>query len=123
MMKNRLAPDRHAQHSPTRRTAMIAGLGLLAHAPAFGQQTRQFPAGTRLGRLTMGVFPEAAIDGEAVRFSPGARILSTNDAVLIPSTLTQPVLVRYRVDSMGQIGQAWILTDAELVAARREARR
>lgn len=86
-------------------------------APAVAQ-TRVFPQNTKVGVLQMGVYPLAAIDGKEVRFSPGARILSQSNAVVIPSTLTERVRIRYRIDELGQVSLAWILTDEEIAKSR-----
>ncbi len=82
-------------------------------------QVREFPQNTKVGVLQMGVYPLAAIDGKEVRFAPGARILNQGNAVVIPSTLTERVRIRYRIDELGQVSLAWILTDEEFARSRR----
>jgi len=95
-------------------TLWIAG----AHA-----QTRPFPPGTRLGTLEIEVFPKARLDGREIVIAPGARIFTETNAVAMPSTIRGAVQVRYSVDTLGQVSQAWILTAEELQAAREAASR
>ncbi len=83
-------------------------------------QTRDFPANTRIGVLRMGNFPEATIDGRGVRFSPGARIHDRANLVAVPSTVVEPVRIRFLVDPQGQVSRAWILTDDEIEQAARQ---
>mgnify|MGYP001214786493 CR=1 FL=1 len=96
----------------------IAAACLSGWATPAAAQVREFPQNTKVGVLQMGVYPLAAIDGKEVRFSPGARILSQTNAVVIPSTLTERVRIRYRIDELGQVSLAWILTDEEIAKSR-----
>ncbi|MFT3802540.1 MAG: hypothetical protein QM766_15140 [Burkholderiaceae bacterium] len=80
---------------------------------------RAIPGDARLGRLAIGVFPEATIDGKPVRFTAGARIHDRENRIAMPAGLTEPVDVLYRLDQAGQVTAAWILTTDELAAARR----
>lgn len=106
--------------------AILGAAGVLASTSARAQtdaplvNLRRFPPHTKVGKLLVGVFPEATLNGKPVRFSPGGRIFDQQNVIAIPSTLTAPVIVRYHLDFLGQIDQAWVLTDAELEAARRE---
>ena len=103
------------------------GLGALAPEvmaqtlkdPSVDDQIRTIPDEARLGRLRMGVFPEAAINGKAVRFSPAARILDRNNVAIVPGMVTDTVWVRYRTEPTGLVQTTWILTDDELASARR----
>jgi hypothetical protein len=70
----------------------------------------------------MGNFPQASIDGQAIRFAAGGRILNESNLSVTPMSVTQPVIVRYRLDFQGQIQDAWILNPSEIVTARREPR-
>jgi hypothetical protein len=86
----------------------------LALAPVLSTaQVRRLPADAKLGRLTTGNYPEATIDGKPVRLSTGARIYSTMNATLTPSMVPPNSLVKYQLDSAGEVRNAWILDDVE----------
>lgn len=87
--------------------------------PTVDDQIRTIPDQAVLGRLVMGVFPDASIDGKAVRFSPAARILDRGNVAIVPSMVTGTVWVRYRREFTGLVQTVWILTDDELASARR----
>ncbi len=58
--------------------------------------------------------PEALLNGEPVRLAPGARIRGENNLLLVTGTLAgSRHIVHYRLDLSGQIGELWLLTDAE----------
>jgi hypothetical protein len=90
---------------------------LLSFAPLFASaQTpvREAPRDVRPGRLVVTQPPEVLLDGKPDRLSPGARIRSTqNMLVLSGSLVNQPLPVVYRRDSMGLLHELWILTEAE----------
>lgn len=96
---------------------LILATLLLAASPLHAQ-VRVFPPNTKVGVLQMGYYPQARINGDDVRFSPGARILDQGNRVVLPASLTDAVRIRYRIDPQGQIGQAWILTDDEIAQSR-----
>ncbi len=81
---------------------------------------RRFPTATKVGRLALAVFPVARLDGAEVRLAPGARILATDNRLVIPSTLSGEHVVRYRTDPLGQIIEVWLLTAEEAALALRE---
>jgi hypothetical protein len=73
-----------------------------------------------LGVLTVTNFPMAILNRVEVTMAPGTRIYSTGNAILLPGSLqgsAQPVL--YREDMLGQLIEAWVVTDAEITAIRR----
>jgi hypothetical protein len=89
-------------------------------------QTRTFPEQVELGRLTLRVFPDALLDGKAVRLGPGARIHDESNRVLMPGGVAGEKRVAYARGAMGEIVRVWILTPAEhdaLAARLAEARR
>jgi hypothetical protein len=73
-----------------------------------------------VGTLEILVFPQARLDGREVLLAPGTRIFGTGSALAIPSTVKGPVPVRYRLDTLGQVNEAWILTPEELRQALQE---
>jgi hypothetical protein len=94
-----------------------------APATAIGE-ARQFPAKSRLGELTIGVFPEARLNGQAIRFSAGGRLINLTNMIVLPSSVFQQALVvRYELDFSGNIQRAWLLNPVELRIAQEDARK
>ena len=91
-------------------------------SPASAQQ-RKFPDHVRLGTLEILVFPKATLDGRYVTLAPGTRIHDRADMLALPSTVQGPVAVLYRLDTLGQVAEAWILTPEELRRAKEAAAR
>lgn len=93
---------------------LLAQTAALALCPALAAaQVRVLPADAKAGRLTMGIFPEASLDGQAIRLAAGARIFSTMNATLTPSMVPAKSLVKYRLDAAGNLMIAWILDETE----------
>jgi hypothetical protein len=98
--------------------AAVAAALLLLSDPVLAQN-RDFPADAQVGTLVMGVFPAARIDGQDKRFGAGARILDTGNRLVLPASLTQPVLIAYRIDYQGLVSHAWMINPAEAAALRK----
>ncbi len=109
------------------RYRVVIGLLALGAAPFLGAaawaQPRTFTEPTRLGVLEIKVFPQAQIDGNEVLLAPGARIRNESNLLALPSSIRGAVPVRYRLDPMGQLIDAWILTAEERKIAEEEARK
>lgn len=94
-----------------------------APATAIGE-ARKFPEKTKLGELTVGVFPEASLNGQPARFSASGRLINLTNMIVLPSSVyQQTVVVRYELDFQGNINRAWLLNPVELKIAQEEARR
>ena len=81
-----------------------------------GAQTavRQFPATAKRGTLVVTAPPAVLINGNAERLSPGARIKSETNMMLMSAALVgSPVVVNYRRDAQGLIHEVWILSALE----------
>ena len=101
---------------PFRRPVLrvLAQSAALALCPALAAaQVRVLPADAKAGRLTMGTFPLATLDGRAIRLAAGARIFSTTNTTLTPSMVPANALVKYRLDADGNLMTAWILDELE----------
>jgi hypothetical protein len=98
----------------TRRLLMCLLLTLtMLHAMA---APRSFPANAKRGVLTADVFPQVVIDGQIQRLSPGAKIISQKNTIVMTSVLmNNAYTVNYTVDAQGFIDRIWILTDEEMV--------
>ncbi len=111
--------------APIRRLALAAVtfawlvVGIVSPAIA---QVREFPPNTRLGVLRMGAYPEASIDGQPVRFAPGARIRDRANMLVLPGSLDGAARVRFTTDTLGLVDRAWVLTDEEIAQAAKDRR-
>jgi hypothetical protein len=88
------------------------------HTP--GGVARPMPANTKKGQLTPGPAGAVIIDGNALPLSVAAQIRNENNLIVQPSTLRQPVTVRYQTDASGAVLRVWILTAAEVAAVDRK---
>ena len=77
--------------------------------------TRQFPARTKRGVMTITQPPELTLNGQTERLSPGARIHDANNMISMSGSLIgQKLLVNYvREPATGLVHEVWILTPAE----------
>ena len=94
----------------------------IAATPAQAQ-IRPIPANARLATLKLGVFPDAELNGKAIRLGPGARIYNRDNIIIIPSTLKDvAMVVAYVTGSLGEVVTVWILTDDEIRQVRARAK-
>ena len=78
--------------------------------------TRNFPPTAQFGELTITNFPEVAINGTAIRTTPGFRLFSQERTLVFASNYAgQKMLVGYVIEPQTQgLHTAWILTAAEI---------
>jgi hypothetical protein len=117
---------------PSRLRVRLVGAGLALAAgvgvPARAQLSRAIPEGVELGRLRIGVFPEATLDGRPVQLGAGTRIRDESNMIRPPSMVEGERRVAYQRGMTGEIVQVWLVTDdewraiaARITAARRAA--
>lgn len=53
------------------------------------------------------------LDGTAMPMSVGAQIRDQTNRIVMPATLSEKYLVRFKVDPAGNVSQVWILTAEE----------
>jgi hypothetical protein len=114
-------------HNRLRKRRLAAASIVVAFAlagavrPALAQ-IRRIPPGARAGRFSITSFPQALLDRKPVVLAPGVRILSTDNLLVVPSTLSgaDEQIVRYRLDPLNQVIEVWLLTPAEAQAAARD---
>jgi len=53
------------------------------------------------------------LDGTTMPMAVGARIRDQSNRIVMPTTLTERQLVRFKIDPAGQVSQVWILTPEE----------
>jgi hypothetical protein len=111
-------------------TIVLAGISTNSRAqsaqstdPALELALKRLPDRARLGKLailTIDVFPQAKLDGKDVYLAPGTRVFSTTNLIVLPMSIqNSPQPVVYRQDVMGQLLEAWILTDDEIRALKK----
>ncbi|MFM1988220.1 MAG: hypothetical protein RJA99_1177 [Pseudomonadota bacterium] len=90
--------------------------------------TRTLPETAEAGRLRIGVFPEAVLDGRPVLLGPGTRIYDAENRIVPPAQIDGERRVAFVRGQLGEVLQVWLLSDAEfrdltarIAAARRAA--
>jgi len=53
------------------------------------------------------------LNGQLVSLAPGAQIRDAGNLIIVPTAIPPGVLVKYLVDSLGQVTRVWILTPQE----------
>ena len=80
---------------------------------------RQFPASALRGELEVKAPPIIALDGKADRLSPGARIHSTSNLLVMTAPLIdQKLTVNYLRENTGLVHEVWILNSEEIKLKR-----
>lgn len=93
--------------------------GLVAGMLPAWAAPRTFPATAQCGTMVATVYPQVQIDGKTMLLSPGAKIFSRQNTIVMHSTLLNNALVvKYTIDAQGYIKEVWILTDEELAVAQ-----
>jgi hypothetical protein len=93
---------------------LLSVLVAVAAAPAQAQ-VRTIPPNAKLATLKLGVFPDAELNGKAVKLGPGTRIYNQDNIIVVPSTLMGvKAVVAYVTGSLGEVVAVWILKDAEI---------
>ena len=76
---------------------------------------RAFPGNTRQGELMPPQsMHELVIDQQVLPAAPGLQIRSTQNLIVMPSSLQAAVPVRYQLDSNGAVIRVWLLSRQEL---------
>ncbi len=88
--------------------------------PVFSQQTRKFPTDSQLGNLTAVAFPVFTINGQKMTMSAGGQIRGIDNLIILPTSANYIGLIRYQLDTMGNLHRVWILTPDEVKEAESE---
>jgi hypothetical protein len=100
------------------RCVFVVALSAVLVWPAAAQTTRPFSATALRGALQITQPPEALLNGQPARLSPGARIRGTNNMVQTSAAwVGQLLLVHYTLEPSGLVHDIWVLTPDE--AARK----
>ncbi len=90
----------------------------MAIGPAWAAP-RPFPTNALRGVLTATIYPQVTINGQTMVLSPGAKIYSQQNTIVMHTTLiNSAVIVNYTVDAQGYVDRVWILTNEELNATQ-----
>jgi hypothetical protein len=104
-------------------TAQVGAQSAQSADPIIELALKRLPDRARTGKLavlTIDVFPQAKLDNKAVYLAPGTRVFSTTNLIVLPMSIqNSPQPVVYRQDTMGQLIEAWILTDDEILALKK----
>ena len=108
--------------------AALALAAALTAAPATAQvvdatsqmhAVRNFPPGTLQGKLVVQAPPQVLLDGKPDRLSPGSRIRSERNMLVMSGAIVgQELAVNYTRDAAGLIHEVWVLSPAELTLKR-----
>jgi hypothetical protein len=86
----------------------------IGQSPAAAQNLRQFPATAKRGLLLVTTPPVVLLDGKPARLSPGVRIKSANNLLVLSASLAgTSVPVNYVLDAQGMVHEVWILSAQE----------
>ncbi|GAB4397060.1 MAG: hypothetical protein OHK0048_04060 [Rhodoferax sp.] len=100
-----------------RRRALATLLWSISVGPAAHAQIRPIPANARRGVLRVTQPPWVLLDGEPAQLSPGARIVDTDNRLVLSASLVgQDLAVAYRTDMLGLVHQVWLLSVTEAQA-------
>jgi hypothetical protein len=100
--------------------ALVVVVGALAPKPVVAQGlVRQFPPDARRATLEVTAPPYVLLNGQMERLSPGARIKSPGNMLVMSGTLVgQQVLVNYLRNAQGELHEVWLLNSAEAAEKR-----
>ncbi len=111
---------------PTSVVAAIVNsvINAVASLPPATQETsliamaRSFPQDSKLGELAPPIQRELMISGNTYYASPGMQLRGPNNLIVMPSTFQSAQPVRFQLDAMGNVHRIWILSAAEVAAAK-----
>ena len=87
----------------------------MAASTASAQTPRNLPATALRGEIVVVQPPELALNGQAARLAPGARIRGPNNLTMVSGALAgQRLAVHYTLDPHGLLLDVWVLTREEL---------
>jgi hypothetical protein len=117
----RRAPRPLTLHLGRAGTALVLALSsqllpaqTLQEAPT-DTHTRQFPAQARRGVILFVAPPVIELDGQPARLSPGSRVRSTDNLIVMPAELTGlQACVNFTRETTGQVHEVWLLRPEEI---------
>ncbi|MGB7989440.1 MAG: hypothetical protein WCF44_08585 [Candidatus Methylophosphatis roskildensis] len=98
-----VAPGLSEGEMPRSPQTPSATAGLLRMIPVDAPKAEMYPPH---GGLVL-------LDGTTMPMAVGARIRDESNRIVMPTTLTEKHMVRFKIDPAGQVSQVWILTPEE----------
>jgi hypothetical protein len=98
-----------------RKLLALLACALVLQAAAMAQ-LRSIPDDAKRGNIVHLQETIVEIDGRPMRLSAAAQIRSRDNLIIMPMSLPSGALVKYTLDSMGQIHRVWVLTPQEAAA-------
>ncbi len=97
------------------RCSLAAAVAIAFALSASAQALRTFPPTALRGAVVFGEYPQVKLNGRATSLSPGARVRSQDNTIVIAATLAgSRMLVHYTLDTGGQqLRDVWILRPEE----------
>jgi len=81
--------------------------------PAMDTSFRAVPVEAKRAEMLPPHNGNVMIGGQELRLSAAAQIRSSQNLLVMPASLQEPVLVRYTTDGKGDVHRVWILTADE----------
>ena len=91
----------------------LIALSLACAALAAPAQMRAIPADAKRATMTHVAGMTVELNGQRVLLATGAQIRDNRNLIVVPAALPPNSLVKYQVDSQGQIWRIWILSAEE----------
>jgi hypothetical protein len=91
----------------------LIALSLACAAMAAHAQMRAIPADAKRATMTHVAGMTVELNGQRVLLATGAQIRDNRNLIVVPTALPPNSLVKYQVDSQGQIWRIWILSPEE----------
>jgi hypothetical protein len=87
---------------------LLVACANLAHG-----QLRTIPQDAQRARTSQVHDNAIQLDGSQYTLAPGAQIRDEANRIILPTTLKEGALVKYRRDAAGYVREIWVLSDEE----------
>ena len=93
--------------------SLSVALLLTFAAGAVQAQLRSIPVDAKRATMSHVEGMTVLIDGKKIQLAAGAQIRDGRNLIVVPAALPPGILVKYLLDSQGQVGRVWILSPQE----------
>jgi hypothetical protein len=94
-------------------TRSLAAVMILCLAGLAQAQLRALPAQAKLGRINHLQEMVVLIDGKQAALARGAQVRDAHNRILVPTAIPPGSLVKYTVNTQGEVSAVWILNPYE----------
>jgi hypothetical protein len=94
-------------------TRSLAAVLILCLAGLAQAQLRALPAQAKLGRINHLQEMVVLIDGKQAALARGAQVRDAHNRILVPTAIPPGSLVKYTVNTQGEVSAVWILNPYE----------